>query len=174
MGNATDEVANAWHESANDVATTSLTREEIRDTVRQEILAMSAASGSTSSATESQPAPPSYDASARLLDSEPADAGPSGTDDVENVRKQDKQPLCLRGAPVWIRVIFSAINVIVLLSPFIFMIVLSGTGNDPLGLGSLSLFLFGAQLVGYLIVPVSKICLLGSSLHSSSVTSTCR
>lgn len=122
-----------------------LDRDEVRAAVRQELLAMS---GSSSAAAESQPAPPSYDASAQLLESDPAADAENGRSHTTPTNKP--QPL-----PLWQRAVLTLLGLCVTLSPLILIITLGETGHDPLRLGMLSMYLVAGLSLGYMTLPVS-------------------
>ncbi|KAM5349988.1 hypothetical protein ACJ41O_006493 [Fusarium nematophilum] len=146
MGLPNDETVDESPRLAGGAGTTGLTPDDIRAAVRQEILAMA---GSSSAAAELQSVPPSYDASARLLDSDPAAAA---TDDPENGKSCNVPTNKLQMRPLWQRVALLVLIICLVFSPIVLMIALGETGHDPLRLGILSFFLVCAHTFGYLTV----------------------
>lgn len=153
MGLLDIETADENHHLPDATSSTNLTQEDVRATVRQEILAMAGSSANSMAAIELQPAPPSYDSSARLLDDENTTTLDDSNEDPENGKPQVDKAQKL--APLWQRIAFLVLVICIILCPFILMAVLGETGHDPLRLGLLSLFLLAAQTFGYFTVPVS-------------------
>lgn len=154
MGLVDNESVGYGAQPTNDTASPSLTREDVRETVRQELLAMAAVPAAQQpSSSESQPAPPSYDDTARLLGADPRSptAGFDGIDDstseAESGQSRDSAKAGkldeLRVMPVWVRLIVFSFLLFVPVGATLYFCL---SGRDKLRLTVLAIILVVVHL----------------------------